>query len=156
MFSGDCSITINNVDVGIDEGKADFPYLACNDMTRAIAGEWQCGVTSSNVSLQDSLVSSPARIVVQGKGHNHHNSFHVQLYLILAAPPSLVQLMLGEVDVTKSSLSVTENVNTLVTCVTRFSVPAPRLSWTLDNQPLESFNQTDAPEQTDVFKVRNP
>ena len=129
--------------------------LACNDMTGAIVGEWQCGVTSSNVSLQDSLVSSPARIVVQGKGHKHHNSSCSTLSYS-SAPPSLVQLMQGESDVTKSSLSVTENVKTLVTCVTRFSVPAPRLSWTLDNQPLESFNQTDAPELTDVFKVRNP
>ena len=58
--------------------------LACNDMTGAIVGEWQCGVTSSNVSLQDSLVSSPARIVVQGKGHNHHKSFHVNSVLFFS------------------------------------------------------------------------
>ena len=51
------------------------------------------------------------------------------------------------------SVSVTENANVLVSCVTRFSVPAPTISWTLDGEVLESFNQTDVPEQSDVFKV---
>ena len=49
MFSGDCSITINNVDGELDEG------------------QWQCGATSSNVTLQDSLVSEPAWLSVEGE-----------------------------------------------------------------------------------------
>ena len=50
--SGDCSLTINNVDADIDEG------------------DWQCGVTSSNVTLQDSLVSQPATLAVKGQLNN--------------------------------------------------------------------------------------
>ena len=49
MLLGDCSLTIVNLDVSIDEG------------------EWQCGVTSSNVTLQDSLVSSPVWLAVMGE-----------------------------------------------------------------------------------------
>ena len=60
--------------------------------------------------------------------------------------------MLGDTPVSES-VSVTENANVLVSCVTRFSVPAPTISWTLDGEVLESFNQTDVPEQSDVFKV---
>ena len=60
--------------------------------------------------------------------------------------------MLGDTPVSES-VSVTENANVLVSCVTRFSVPAPTISRTLDGEILESFNQTDVPEQSDVFKV---
>ena len=50
MFAaGDCSLMIVSVDVTIDEG------------------EWQCGVTSSNVTLQDSLVSSAVWLAVMGE-----------------------------------------------------------------------------------------
>ena len=49
MFLGDCSLVITSVSLSIDEG------------------EWQCGVTSSNVTLQDSLVSSPVWLAVMGE-----------------------------------------------------------------------------------------
>ena len=48
IVAGDCSLTIHDVDGAIDEGL------------------WQCGVTSSSPELQDSLVSAPARLAVQG------------------------------------------------------------------------------------------
>lgn len=49
MAAGNCSLVIHNVTAGLD------------------SGEWQCGVTSSNVTLQDSLVSQPALLAVMGR-----------------------------------------------------------------------------------------
>ena len=49
QVTGDCSLRVMTADPELDDGL------------------WQCGVTSSNVSLQDSLVSSPARLSVMGE-----------------------------------------------------------------------------------------
>ena len=49
QVTGDCSLLVMGADPELD------------------AGLWQCGVTSSNVSLQDSLVSAPARLSVMGE-----------------------------------------------------------------------------------------
>ena len=49
QVTGDCSLRVMEADPELD------------------AGLWQCGVTSSNVSLQDSLVSAPARLSVMGE-----------------------------------------------------------------------------------------
>ena len=46
---GNCSLTIYGVDHELDDG------------------EWQCQVTSSNISYQDALASSPAVLSVQGR-----------------------------------------------------------------------------------------
>ena len=49
QVTGDCSLRVMEADPDLD------------------AGLWQCGVTSSNVSLQDSLVSAPALLSVMGE-----------------------------------------------------------------------------------------
>ena len=49
QVTGDCSLRVLEADPELDDGL------------------WQCGVTSSNVSLQDSLVSAPARLSVMGE-----------------------------------------------------------------------------------------
>ena len=46
---GDCSLTVFSVDLRIDDGM------------------WQCGVTASNVTSQDALVSRSAKLTVQGR-----------------------------------------------------------------------------------------
>ena len=46
---GDCSLTIARVDLLLDDG------------------EWQCQVTSSNISYQDALTSTTALLTVQGR-----------------------------------------------------------------------------------------
>ena len=50
---GDCSLTIARVDLMLDDG------------------EWQCQVTSSNISYQDALASTPAILTVQGRSSCH-------------------------------------------------------------------------------------
>ena len=44
--SGDCSLTIQNVDISLDDG------------------EWECQVTSTSFSSQDALASQAARLTV--------------------------------------------------------------------------------------------
>ena len=54
MIAGNCSLTISGVDLVLDDG------------------EWQCQVTSSNITYQDALASTPAVLSVQGRSSLHH------------------------------------------------------------------------------------
>ena len=52
-------------------------------------------------------------------------------------------------------VTVTEKLMSVVRCVTRFSNPAPVISWSVsgDQLPVNSYNQTDTAEQTAGNKV---
>ena len=55
MIAGNCSLTISGVDLVLDDG------------------EWQCQVTSSNITYQDALASTHAVLSVQGRSSLYHH-----------------------------------------------------------------------------------
>jgi len=136
-MGGECRWQKNNKPVGLFQGKYSLSSEAeGGDCSLTIAGvdlrlddgEWQCQVTSSSISSQDALVSQPARLTVQ-------------------VPPSSVSIQSSGISVREGGLlTVTENNNETVTCVTRHSNPAPSISWLLGDMPLSSTNQTNSSE----------
>ena len=92
-------------------------------------------MTSLSNKFQDSLVSDPAWLSVQ-------------------VPPSQIDIMLGDKEMTEM-ITVTESKMSVVSCVTRFSNPAPTISWKLGDTILPSYNQTDKAEVTAANKVRS-
>jgi len=108
---GDCSLTIARVDLRIDDG------------------EWQCQVTSSSISSQDALVSSPALLTVQ-------------------VPPSSISIESPTGSVKAGGLlTVTGSRTESVTCITRHSNPAPTISWHLGDVHINSTYQNNTNEE---------
>jgi len=107
---GDCSLTIASVDVRLDDGA------------------WNCQVTSSNISLQDALVSRPA-------------------YLTVQVPPSSISILSLTLPLQEGALlAVTENKTETITCITRHSNPPPTISWLIGDLLLHSTSQNNTSE----------
>merc|ERR1719499_2942256 len=82
MIAGNCSLTISGVDLVLDDG------------------EWQCQVTSSNITYQDALASTPAVLSVQ------------------VSPSSISILSSNTSLIENGSLTVTEDKVETVSCMT--------------------------------------
>ena len=75
-------------------------------------------------------------------------------HLFFPVPPSKILLISGDIEVTEL-VTVTDSQLSYVRCDTRFSNPAPRISWKLGDQMIASsaYNQTNAPEKNIAHKV---
>ena len=73
---------------------------------------------------------------------------------MFAVPPSQISIQSEGEEVRGDTLTVTENVLSQVSCVTRLSNPAPTISWRLGTRDLPSANQTSVAEAGVRGKVR--
>ena len=102
-------------------------------------------MTSSNVSLQDSLVSSPVWLAVMGEYQGEEEEEGAGSDCVVTVPPSQISLQ-SEGEERTESLTVVENVRSQVSCVTRLSNPAPTITWRLGTRVLPSLNSTSVEE----------
>ena len=64
-----------------------------------------------------------------------------------SVPPSSISIQSASSDDGNSSLTVTEDKEETVTCLTRHSNPPPTISWLLGDTPLLGGNQTNTLEE---------
>ena len=108
-------------------------------------------MTSSNVSLQDSLVSSPVWLAVMGElGREGERA---ESECVVSVPPSQISVEFDGEE-RRESVTVRENEVSQVSCVTRLSNPAPTISWRLGARDLPSLQQTSVAEAGVRGKVR--
>ena len=77
----------------------------------------------------------------------------MRVIVLFAVPPSQISIQF-EGEERRETLTVTENVRSQVSCVTRLSNPAPTISWRLGARNLPSLNQTSVAEAGVRGKVR--
>ncbi|XP_012535548.1 hemicentin-2 [Monomorium pharaonis] len=111
--SGDCSLTIKEANLLFDDGF------------------WECQVTSSHFTRQDSLTSDKARLLVRVK-------------------PKEPQLELRG-STLGTTLSLKETQEEIISCVSKYGNPPALIKWFIGNREVESFKA-----QSNATEVDNP
>jgi len=135
-MAGECRWQKGGKPVGLFPGKYSVPgrkgdcSLAISNVDLRIDdGEWECQITSSSFSSGDALASRKARLTVQ-------------------APPESISIQsVGGLAIRPGGLlTVTEDLVSQIECVTRFSNPAPTISWLLSGVAVPTTSQTNTTE----------
>lgn len=144
---GDCRWERNGLPVGLYLGKYEWAASSptegdCSLRVREAslqydAGDWVCQVTASSFMEKDTLISSPARLLVR-------------------APPSSLYLGVpGEASVLRGPLVATSGQDLEVDCVAVGGNPAPRLLWYLGERRLEGRVEQEQDGRT-LSRLRLP